>query len=94
MRGPTCCTGESKDAGQLCRNREDDRRLCIRYIDSTTPLLSKSQIPSLWPSSVAEQPGLCWTRSETRKLVFSRRGSFIESVLSLTKSHHENCKIT
>ena len=90
MRGPTICTCESRDAGQLCSNREDDRRLCIRYIDSTTPLLSKSQILSLWPSSVAEQLGLCWTRLETRKLVFSRRDSFIDAD-SLTKSHHENC---
>ena len=94
MRGSTFCTCEGKGAGQLCSNREDDRRLCIRYIDSTTPLLSKSLIPSLWPSSVAEQLGLCWTRSETRKLVFSRRASSIDADLSLTKSHHENCIIT
>ena len=35
------------------------------------PLVSKSEISSLWPSSVAIQPGLCRTRSETRMLVFS-----------------------
>ena len=40
------------------------------------PLLSISEISSLWPSSVAVQPGLCRTRSETTMLVFSRRGSF------------------
>ena len=52
-------------------NHEADQRLCFRYIDSTIPLLSKSEISSLWPSSVDVQPGLCRTRSETRTLVFS-----------------------
>ena len=40
------------------RNREADQRLCFRYIDSTIPLLSKSEISSLLPSYVAVQPGL------------------------------------
>ena len=31
------------------------------YIDSTFPLLPKSEISSLWPLSVAVQPRLCWT---------------------------------
>ena len=34
-------------------------------VDSTVPLLSKSKISSLLPSSVAVQPGLCRTWSET-----------------------------
>ena len=76
MRKPTFCICENKDADQLRGNREADQRLCFRYLDSMIPLLSKSEISSLWPSSVAVQPGLCRTRSETRMLVFSRRGSF------------------
>ena len=36
-----------KNAGQLRGNSEADQRLCFRYIDSTTPLLSKSKISSL-----------------------------------------------
>ena len=68
MRKPTFCTCENKDADQLRDNREADQRLCFRYLDSTIPLLSKSEILSLYPSSVAVQPGLCWTRSETRTL--------------------------
>ena len=58
---------------QRCRsgNREADQRLCFRYSDRTVPLLSKSEISSLKPSSVAVQPGLCRTMSETRMLVFS-----------------------
>ena len=54
---------------------EADQRLCFRYIDSKIPLLFKSNISSLYPSSVAVQPGLCRTRSETRTLVFSSRDS-------------------
>ena len=65
MRKPTFCICENKDADQLRGNREADQRLCIRYMDSTIPLLSKSEISSLSPSSVAVQPGLCRTRSET-----------------------------
>ena len=36
-----------QDADQLRSNREADQRLCFRYIDSTFPLLSKSEISSL-----------------------------------------------
>ena len=71
MRKPTFCICENKDADQLRGNREADQRLCFRYIDSAIPLLRKSEISSLWPSSVAVQPGSCRTRSETRMLVFS-----------------------
>ena len=76
MRNPTFCICENKDEDQLCGNREADQRLCFRFLESMIPLLSKSEIPSLCPSSVAAQPGLCRTRSETRMLVFSRRVSF------------------
>ena len=71
MRKPTFCICENKDADQLRGNREADQRLCFRYLDSTIPLLSKYEISILPPSSVAVQPGLCQTRSETRMLVFS-----------------------
>ena len=75
MRKPSFCIWENKVADQLLGNREADQRLCFRYIDSTIPLLSKSEISSLLPFSVAVQPGLCRTRSQTRMLFFSRRGS-------------------
>ena len=70
MRKLTFCICENKDADQLRGNREADQRLCFRYIDSTIPLLSKSEISSIKPSSGAVKPGLCRTRSETRRLVF------------------------
>ena len=71
MRKPTFCICENKDVDQLRGNCEADQRLCFRYIDSTISLLSKSEISSLYASSVAVQPGLCLTRSDNRTLVFS-----------------------
>ena len=71
MRKQTFRICENEDADQLRGNREADQRLCFRYTDSTIPLLPKSKISSLYPSSVDVQPGLCRTRSETRTLVFS-----------------------
>ena len=47
MRKPTFCICENKGADQLRGNREADQRLCFRYIDSTIPLISKSEISSL-----------------------------------------------
>ena len=70
IRKPAFCICENKDADQLRGNREADQRLCFRYTDSTIPLLPKSEISSLLPSSVAVQPGLCRTRSETPETGF------------------------
>ena len=55
-----------KDADQLRCNRGADQCLCFRYMGSTNPLLPKSEISSLKPSSMAVQPGLCRTWSKTR----------------------------
>ena len=46
-RKPTFCICENKDADKLRGNREADQRLCFRYIDSTIPLLSRSEISSI-----------------------------------------------
>ena len=75
MGKPTICICENKDADQLRGNREADQRLCFRYSDSTIPLLLKSKISRLWPSSVPVQLALCRTCSETTLLVFPRDGS-------------------
>ena len=61
MRKPAFCICENEDAYQLRGNREADQRLCFRYIDSTIPLLSKSEISSHKLSSVTVQPGLSQT---------------------------------
>ena len=70
VRKPDFCICENKDADQLRGDREADQRLCFRYIDSTIPLLSKSEISSLEPSSVTAQPSLCRTWTETPKTGF------------------------
>ena len=46
MGKPTFCICENKDPDQLRGNREADQCLCFRYIGSTIPLLSKSEISS------------------------------------------------
>ena len=70
VRKPDFCICENKDADQLRGNREADQRLCFRYIDSTIPLLPKSEISSLYTYSVIAQPGLCGTWLETPKTAF------------------------
>ena len=82
MRKPTFCICENKDADHPRGNCEADQRLCFRYTDSTIPLLLKSEISSLWPSSVAVQRGLCRARSGTRTLVFTQRGSYMNTRLA------------
>ena len=61
---------ENKRADQLRGNHTADQRLCFCYIDSKIPPCPKSEISSLYPSSVAAQPGLCCTWSEILKTGF------------------------
>ena len=91
MRKPTICICENKDADQLRSNCEADQRLCFRYMDSTLPLLLKSEISSFQPASVTVQPNLCRTCLETTLLVFPRGGSnMIHVIFSLYQ--RQNCK--
>ena len=70
MRKKAFCLCENKDADQLRRIREADQRLCFRYTDRTIPLLSKSEVSSLYLSSVVVQTDLCQVLSETPKTGF------------------------
>ena len=47
VRKPNFCICENKDADQLRGDREAYQRLCFRLLDSTFPLLSKSEISCL-----------------------------------------------
>ena len=64
------CIRENKGVDQLHSKCAADQRLCFRYINSTIPLLPKSEISNLKPSSVAVQPGLYSAWLETPKTVF------------------------
>ena len=85
MRKPAFCKCENKDAYKLRGNREADQRLCFRYTDRTIPLLPTSEISSLEPSSVAVQPGLCGTRSETPKTGFLTMGLILDVLMLFQK---------
>ena len=63
------CICENKDTDQLLGNR-DGSAPSFCYTDSAIPLLPKSEITGIQPSSVAVQPGLCRTWSETPKTGF------------------------
>ena len=63
----TFCMCENKAADQLHSSYcAADQQLCFRYIDSTIPLLPKSEISSLLTSSVIAQPSLFMTWSQVR----------------------------
>ena len=47
MRKPAFCICENKDADQLRGNRVADQRLYFHYLDSSIPLLPKSEISKL-----------------------------------------------
>ena len=64
MRKPDFFIWENKDADQLGSNCVADQCPCFRYTDKTIPLLPKSE------SSLAVQPGLCRTWSESPKTPF------------------------
>ena len=65
-----CKNSKNKGADQLHGNLAADQCLCFRLIDSTILLLPISEISSLQSSSVAVQPSLCRTWSETPKTGF------------------------
>ena len=52
---PAFCMCENKDADQLRSNCAVDQCLCFRYTAITITLPPKSEISSLYPSSVALQ---------------------------------------
>ena len=68
MRKPDFCLCENKGADQIRSNCEADQRLCFPYTDSTIPLLLKSEISSVYPSSEVAKTGWCktWSKPEDR----------------------------
>ena len=70
MRKWDYCLCENKGAVQLRSNCEADQHLCFRYMDSTIPVLLKSDFTSFLAASVTVQTGLGQTWSETLKTGF------------------------
>ena len=70
VRKPAFCICKNKVADQLRSSRKADQHLYFHYTDRTIPLLPKSEISMLLPSSVTVQTGLCGTWSETPKTGF------------------------
>ena len=94
MRKPFFCICQNKDADPLRGNREADKRLCFHYLDSTIPLLPKSEILSFKPSCVVVQPGLCGAWSETPKTGFlKRRLIYIRYLISIFLKVGQNITI-
>ena len=81
MRKPAFCKCEYKAADQLPCYRAADQHLCFCYMDSTIAHLAKSEISSFWQSSVAVQPSLCQTWSETGKTDKSQSVSIFMSAV-------------
>ena len=75
MRKPDFCLCKNKGADQLRSNCEADQRLCFRYTDSAISLLLKSEISSFLPASVTVQAVYDGAGWNSRRPVFSRRGS-------------------
>ena len=92
MGKPTICIGENKGADQLRSNSEADQRLCFRNTDSTIPLLSKSKISSLYPSSVIVQADLCRTWSETQIVSPHAKSHFLLSHNLELPVEEESCQ--
>ena len=70
MRNPAVCVCKNKGADQLRSNRAADQHFVFRDIDSAFPLLPKSKISSIQPSSVVVQHDLCRACSVTQKAGF------------------------
>ena len=76
----TCfCICANKDADQMCDIRAADQRLCFRYLDSTIPLLPKSEIFKPLYSHLLKMysPVCVGPGRKPRRQVFSRRGSYV-----------------
>ena len=76
MTKPEFCLCQNKGTDQHHSHCEADQRLCFRYMDTTIPLLPKSESSSIYPSSVDAQRRLCRTWSETPETGFLCRGSY------------------
>ena len=67
MRKPVLAICEQQSCRSAYASAQSDQHLCFRCLASIIPLVSVSEISSLYIASVAEQAGLSLTWSETPK---------------------------
>ena len=72
MRKPVHAICEEQRRRSACASAQPDQRLCFRCLDGIIPLVSISEISSLYLASVAAQAGLSVTWSENPEDRFSR----------------------
>ena len=65
MRNRVYAICEQQRRRSACASAQSDQRLFVRCLDSIIPLVSITEISSLYVASVAEQSGLSLTWSET-----------------------------
>ena len=70
MRKPVFATCEQQRRRSACASAQSEQHLCFRCLDSIIPLVSISEISSLYLASVAAEAGLCLTLSQTSKTGF------------------------
>ena len=75
MRKPVYDICEQQRRRSAYTSAQSDQRLCFRRLDSIIPLVSLSEISSLYLASVAAQACLCLTWSQTPKTGFSCIGN-------------------
>ena len=75
-RKPALCHVRTTKAQISLHPRSLISAFVVRCLDSIIPLVSISEISSLFLASVAAQAGLCLTWSQTPKTCFSWRGSY------------------
>ena len=85
------CTCGNKATDQLCGNRTTDQRLCCRYMDSTIPILPKSEISSLSVAILCDCTALFVSDlvGKPRRPVFSERVSYytVYMKINLSQDH-------
>ena len=77
MRKPVNAICEQQRRRSACSAAQSDQRLCFRCLDSIIPVVSISEILSLYLASEAEQPVWILPGRKSRRQVFSWRGSYV-----------------
>ena len=90
----TCLQMQKKGADLLHSNCPADQHLGFLYVDSMIPLLPKSEISSLYPSSVAAQLGSCRSCLETLKTTINAAVKILKfklrSSTSIKEVHYDS----